>query len=116
MKIERRWMPVYLSVGSNMGDREGQIKAAAAALERDERVRDFRISTLLETEPYGYEEQDKFLMVRFLSKPSIPRNSCCTGFMRLRRMERGSGPFTGDRGRLIWIFFFTARKKLNKRI
>lgn len=61
VKIERCWMPVYLSVGSNMGDREGQIKAAAAALEGDERVRDFRISTLLETEPYGYEEQDKFL-------------------------------------------------------
>lgn len=61
VKIERGWTPVYLSVGSNMGDREGQIKAAAAALEQDEQVKDFRISTLIETEPYGYKEQDKFL-------------------------------------------------------
>lgn len=61
VRMERGWTPVYLSVGSNMGDREGQIKAAAKALEQDERVKDFRISSLIETEPYGYEEQDKFL-------------------------------------------------------
>ncbi len=61
VRIERGWTPVYLSVGSNMGDRRGQIEEAAEALQKDGKVKDFRMSALIETEPYGNVEQDDFL-------------------------------------------------------
>lgn len=45
----------YLGLGSNIGDREAQIKRAA------ELVGAQRLSTIVETEPWGYEAQPKFL-------------------------------------------------------
>ncbi len=45
----------YVGLGSNLGDREAQIKRAA------ELVGARRLSTIVETEPWGYEAQPKFL-------------------------------------------------------
>lgn len=59
--IERGWTRVCLSVGSNMGDRRGQIAAAVEALRSDRRIRNVETSSLIETKPYGYAEQDDFL-------------------------------------------------------
>ena len=46
---------VYVGLGSNLGDREAQILRAADLLD----VR--RLSTIRETEPWGYEDQPRFL-------------------------------------------------------
>lgn len=59
--IEREWTKVYLSVGSNMGDTRGQIMAAVALLEKSECIRSVTLSSLIETKPYGYEDQEDFL-------------------------------------------------------
>lgn len=59
--IERGWTTVYLSIGSNMGDREGHIAKALESLQKEETIRHVVVSDLIETEPYGYTEQDKFL-------------------------------------------------------
>jgi 2-amino-4-hydroxy-6-hydroxymethyldihydropteridine diphosphokinase len=51
---------VYLSLGSNVGEREANLWAAIAALaEADVRVR--RVSSIYETEPVDYLEQGWFL-------------------------------------------------------
>ena len=55
---------LYLSLGSNLGDRESLIQRAIALI--DERVGVvYRVSSLHETEPWGYESENKFL------------NACC---------------------------------------
>lgn len=59
--ITRKWHKVYLSFGSNMGDKQGYIDKAIALLKDEERIRMGRISTIIRTEPYGGVEQDDFL-------------------------------------------------------
>ena len=51
---------VYLGLGSNLGDREENIKRAIALIH--ERVGEVvRQSSLIETEPWGFESSNKFL-------------------------------------------------------
>jgi 2-amino-4-hydroxy-6-hydroxymethyldihydropteridine diphosphokinase len=45
----------YVGLGSNLGDREALIREAA------ELIGTRRLSTIVETEPWGYEEQPRFL-------------------------------------------------------
>ena len=45
----------YVGLGANLGDREGAILAAA------ERLGPHRLSPVIETEPWGYPDQPKFL-------------------------------------------------------
>lgn len=59
--IERGWTTAYLSIGSNMGDRESYLREAVAALKREPSIKGVRVSDILETEPYGYTEQEPFL-------------------------------------------------------
>jgi 2-amino-4-hydroxy-6-hydroxymethyldihydropteridine diphosphokinase len=51
---------IYLSLGSNLGDRLGHLKSALSELESSG-VRVLRISRIYETEPYGYRNQSWFL-------------------------------------------------------
>ena len=51
---------VYLGLGSNLGDKEENIRKAIALI--GERVGEVvRQSSLIETEPWGYESENKFL-------------------------------------------------------
>jgi len=50
---------VYLSLGSNVGDRLANLKAALAAMQPQ--VQLVAESPIYETEPWGYTEQDDFL-------------------------------------------------------
>ncbi len=52
---------VYLSVGSNMGDKRAHIEKAVKRLSDNECISECKCSTLIETEPYGYTEQPAFL-------------------------------------------------------
>lgn len=45
----------YVGLGSNLGDREGTIRAAAEAIDAR------RLSPVVETEPWGYADQPRFL-------------------------------------------------------
>ncbi len=51
----------YLSIGSNIGDKEGYLDYAVDQLNKDEYIRVNKISSYIETEPYGDVEQEKFL-------------------------------------------------------
>lgn len=59
--ITRGWHIAYIGLGSNMGNREKYIKDACKKLNCLEDCRVMQISELIETEPYGGVEQDKFL-------------------------------------------------------
>ncbi len=51
----------YLSLGSNMGDRDKNIREAVKLLEMDETTRVLKVSDIIETKPYGFTEQPDFL-------------------------------------------------------
>lgn len=52
---------VYLSLGSNIGDRAQYLSDAVEVLNNDVNVAITKISSIYETEPVGYEQQDQFL-------------------------------------------------------
>ena len=51
----------YLSLGSNMGDKENYINKAIELLEEDNQTQVTQIASFIETKPYGNVEQDDFL-------------------------------------------------------
>jgi 2-amino-4-hydroxy-6-hydroxymethyldihydropteridine diphosphokinase len=58
----------YVGLGSNLGDREATIRQAA------ELIGAKRLSTVIETEPWGYEQQPRFLnAVAEIDTPLEPR-------------------------------------------
>lgn len=61
VRIERGWHTVYLSIGSNMGDKEGYLDFAIDRLNALPDTKVTEASDYIETEPYGDVEQDNFL-------------------------------------------------------
>lgn len=59
--MERGWTTAYLSLGSNMGDREENLTRAINLLREDAKIKDLILSDRIETKPYGYTDQPDFL-------------------------------------------------------
>ena len=59
--ISRKWHTVYLSIGSNMGDKKKYLLDSIEYIKKDDNVRVLAVSELIETKPYGNLEQDDFL-------------------------------------------------------
>lgn len=49
---------IYLALGTNIGDREKNIKEAVVLLQ--EKIEDMKIAPLYESRPQGYSEQENF--------------------------------------------------------
>src|ERR1700687_6259665 len=62
---------VYFSLGSNVGEREGNLRAAIAAL-GDAGVRVTRVSSFYETEPVDFLEQAWFLNCAVKGETGVP--------------------------------------------
>lgn len=61
VKIHRAWHTAYIALGSNLGDRKAYLEGAVQGLRETPDCVVEKVSTWLETEPYGYEDQDIFL-------------------------------------------------------
>lgn len=59
--ISRSWHDVYLSIGSNMGDRKKYLDHALEKLREDKKCIVRKVSGYIVTKPYGYTEQEDFL-------------------------------------------------------
>ena len=62
---------VYLSLGSNLGDREKNLRTAIAAL-ADAKARVIRVSSFYETEPVDLREQPWFLNCAVQAETELP--------------------------------------------
>lgn len=60
VEIQRCWHRVYIALGTNMGDKEQNIKEALEKLNSDA-CKVVRVSNTYCTKPVGYTEQDDFL-------------------------------------------------------
>lgn len=61
IEITRGWHKAYISFGSNMGDKVKNIQEAIERIRELNEIKVNKISNLIETEPWGNEEQDKFI-------------------------------------------------------
>lgn len=81
-------MRVYMGLGSNLGDREGFIRAAIEALERAPQLRVVRRARLYESQPLGVTDQPWFLnTVVELETTLSPRELLA----RCKQIERALG-------------------------
>lgn len=53
----------YISLGSNMGDKVAALKQAIELLRAHEGIQVIRVSSIYDTDPVGYEEQDVFMNI-----------------------------------------------------
>lgn len=61
VEIERSWHTAYIALGSNMGNKKKYLDDAIQSLNAHSLCKVERVSSYLETEPYGVTEQDIFL-------------------------------------------------------
>lgn len=60
IEIERKWHKAYISLGSNMGDKEKNLKEAIENLRNKKYINITKKSSIIDTEPWGYEDQESF--------------------------------------------------------
>lgn len=60
-EIERGWINAYISLGSNMGDKQRNIQDAISSLNSRPSTKITAVSGMYITKPIGYIEQDDFL-------------------------------------------------------
>ncbi|MDO4289388.1 MAG: 2-amino-4-hydroxy-6-hydroxymethyldihydropteridine diphosphokinase [Eubacterium sp.] len=61
IEVSRAWHRAFIGFGSNLGDKEKNIQEALALLEARDGIKIVSRSSIIETEPWGYENQDNFL-------------------------------------------------------
>lgn len=61
VEVTRGWHQVYLSIGSNMGEKKANLDYAVERLKELSCIKEVRVSSYMETEPYGVLLQDTFL-------------------------------------------------------
>lgn len=61
VSIERGWHIAYIGLGSNMGDKRKYLEDAIAKIKGHPDIFNLQCASIIETEPYGYTEQDTFL-------------------------------------------------------
>ena len=78
----------YISVGSNIGDKRGYIYLALQSLQEHDAISKVISSTLIETEPWGYTEQDIFVNGMWLCESSLAPHQMLS---LLQSLEQGAG-------------------------
>src|SRR3972149_2663333 len=91
---------VFIGIGSNLGDREGNLREAIRLAEAGEGLSVVRASSFYESEPWGVEEQPRFVNAVFEARTSLgPRG--LLGYLKGIEAKMGRVP-TGKWGpRLI---------------
>jgi 2-amino-4-hydroxy-6-hydroxymethyldihydropteridine diphosphokinase len=89
----------YVGLGANLGDREGALRAALAALDAADGIEVVAISTFRETDPVDYLDQPRFLNgAAALDTTVAPRELLDA----LLEVERSLGPRTIDLDLLLY--------------
>ena len=102
---------LYLSLGSNPGDRGQNIETALSLLNIELKTPYKAVSRLLETEPWGFESSDKFLNAAVLYELYLPKgyNPEAESLMILeickdieRRLGRTGKPQYNEKGERVY--------------
>ena len=102
---------LYLSLGSNQGDREQNIETALSLLNIELGKPYKRVSSMIETEPWGFDSEDKFINAAVLYELDLPEgyNAEAEALMILeickdieRRLGRKDNPQYDEKGKRIY--------------
>jgi dihydroneopterin aldolase/2-amino-4-hydroxy-6-hydroxymethyldihydropteridine diphosphokinase len=61
VEIERGWHEVYLSIGSNMGEKKDNLNKAIDMIKEDKDIKVQKVSSFMVTAPWGNVDQDEFV-------------------------------------------------------
>lgn len=87
-------MPLYLSLGSNIGDRKALLHRAITLI--DKRVGKVqRVSSFIETEPCGFQSKHKFLNAACMVLTKLSPEEC---LVETQKIERELGRTTKSDG------------------
>jgi 2-amino-4-hydroxy-6-hydroxymethyldihydropteridine diphosphokinase len=84
---------VAVALGSNLGDREGHLRSAIAALESS--VQHLRVSTFHDTAPVGVGPQPTFLNAAAVGKTSLPAKALLETLLAIEQNLGRERPFPG---------------------
>ena len=108
---EMKKVDLYLSLGSNQGDRTGNIEKALSLLNIEIKTPYKALSSLIETEPWGFESDEKFINAAVLYQLHLPKgyNPEAEGLMILeickdieKRLGRTGGPVYDEAGERVY--------------
>lgn len=80
-------MNVFLSIGSNLGDRRRNLSKAVAAIEKEFGY--FELSHVVESEPWGYDSPNSYLNIGMMILTELPPSEV---LHRLQDIERKLNP------------------------
>jgi 2-amino-4-hydroxy-6-hydroxymethyldihydropteridine diphosphokinase len=106
-KKEAKPVQACIGLGSNLGDRDGNLKRALDLLDETDGVRVVRVSSFFDTEPVGYTEQGRFLNAAALIETTLTADrllGLCQGIENKLGRTRGVrwGPRTIDLDILLY--------------
>jgi len=90
----------FVGLGSNLGDREGTLRAAVGRLRGFPETTVVRVSTLRRTEPVGYVDQPRFLNGAVELETGLSPHALLAALLELERAfgrNRGAVPAQGPR-------------------
>ncbi|KIY22933.1 MULTISPECIES: 2-amino-4-hydroxy-6-hydroxymethyldihydropteridine diphosphokinase [Mesobacillus] len=107
----------YIALGSNLGDRFGYLTQAIILLEGQEKISVINTSSIYETDPVGYTEQDQFLNMVIKVATSLSPvellDTCLDIELKLgRKREIKWGPRTLDLDILLYNHEIVETEKL----
>jgi len=75
----------FLSIGSNLGDREANIQKAISLLNLHSKIKVLQVSSIIETKPYGYIDQPDFLNGAILIETELSPSKLLTELQKIER-------------------------------
>jgi len=72
IEINRGWHEAFIGLGTNMGDRNQNLAEAIEAIKNSPGIEALIQSTVIETEPWGYTDQDAFLNCVLKIRTTLP--------------------------------------------
>ena len=89
VEINRKWTEAYISIGSNMGNKKENLEKAISELSQVKDTFVTKKSKIIETEPFGYKEQDDFLNACVGIKTLLPARELLKELLAIeKRMGR----------------------------
>ena len=90
----------FVGLGSNLGDREGTLRAATGRLRSLPRTEVLAVSKLRDTEPVGYVDQPRFLNGAVALETELPARELLAALFEIERhfgRNRAAAPPQGPR-------------------
>lgn len=85
IEINRGWHVAFIGLGTNMGDRNQNLNEAISGIKNIPGIEMLAQSSIIETEPWGYTDQDSFLNCVLKIKTTLPPHTLMTLLLEIEQ-------------------------------